>query len=108
MSCTAPSPGITEVSGPITSRAISRELHQTAQPLTALQGLLELALLTPHTVEEYRSIIRQAMEESLRVSGCFDHVRELFQRSQLAVTSLPETQPNQEMYETQGIECVHV
>jgi signal transduction histidine kinase len=66
-------------SDPLVISPISRELHQTAQPLTVLQGLLELALLRSHTAEEYRNIIERAMEESRRVSGCFDHVRELVQ-----------------------------
>lgn len=69
---------MTVVSDATTSDAIARELHRTAQPLTVLQGLLELALLTPRTPEEYRDVIEGAMEQSRRISGCFDLVRRLF------------------------------
>jgi signal transduction histidine kinase len=96
---------------PATSGEISRELHRTAQPLTVLQGVLELALLSSHTTEEYRDIIQQALQQSLRISGCFDDVRALLhlQESRPDVTSfLPKTQPNPEPYETQRIECVNV
>lgn len=68
----------------VTSTAISRELHQTAQPLTVLQGLLELALLTSSTTEDYRGVIQRAMEQSQRISGCFDEVRRLFHSDQPA------------------------
>ncbi len=57
--------------------ALSRGLHQAAQPLTALQGWLELALIGSHTEDEYKSSIRQAIEESRRVLTCFNHLREL-------------------------------
>jgi signal transduction histidine kinase len=66
-----------QFSDPEAIGAISRGLHRTAQPLTVLQGTLELALLKPHTREEYQSIITRAMEQSQRVSDYFAHVREL-------------------------------
>jgi signal transduction histidine kinase len=56
---------------------LTRGLHQAAQPLTALQGWLELALIGSHTEDEYKASIRQAMEESRRVLACFNRVREL-------------------------------
>ena len=56
---------------------LSRGLHQAAQPLTALQGWLELALIGSHSEDEYKASIRKAMEESQRVLACFDRVREL-------------------------------
>jgi signal transduction histidine kinase len=59
---------------------LSRGLHQAAQPLTALQGWLELALVGSHTEDEYKASIRQAMEESRRVLACFDRVREMARR----------------------------
>jgi hypothetical protein len=68
-----------------TESVISRELHQTAQPLTVLQGLLELALLTSCTTEEYREVIQRAMQQSRRISGCFDLVRKLFHVQQPAI-----------------------
>jgi hypothetical protein len=80
---------MTMVFDPVTSSAISRELHQTAQPLTVLQGLLELALLTSLTPEDYRGVIQRAMEQSRRISGCFDLVRKLvhFQQPPLDLSS---------------------
>src|ERR1700689_2143981 len=74
---------MTTSSNAITGNAISHQLHQTAQPLTVLQGLLEVALLSSRTAEEYRGVIQRAMEQSLRISGCFDLVRKLFHLQQL-------------------------
>lgn len=62
--------------------AVSRELHQTAQPLTVLQGLLELSLLKSGTIEEYRKSLERAIDELQRVVAGFDHVRELIHSSQ--------------------------
>jgi len=62
--------------------AVSQELHQTAQPLTILQGLLELSLLKSGTIEEYRKSLERAMDELQRVVAGFDHVRELIRSSQ--------------------------
>jgi hypothetical protein len=67
---------------------LSRGLHQAAQPLTALQGWLELALVGSHTEDEYKASIRQAMEESRRVLACFNRVRELARRPHPA-SSMP-------------------
>jgi light-regulated signal transduction histidine kinase (bacteriophytochrome) len=72
----------TTSSNTVTGNAISHQLHQTAQPLTVLQGLLEVALLSSRTAEEYRGVIQRAMEQSLRISGCFDLVRKLFHLQQ--------------------------
>jgi signal transduction histidine kinase len=73
---------MTTSSNALTGNAISHQLHQTAQPLTVLQGLLEVALLSSRTAEEYRGVIQRAMEQSLRISGCFDLVRKLFHLQQ--------------------------
>jgi signal transduction histidine kinase len=62
--------------------AVSRELHQTAQPLTVLQGLLELSLLKSGTIEEYRNSLERAINELQRVMAGFDHVRELIHSTQ--------------------------
>jgi len=64
-------------SGPEAIGAISRGLHRAAQPLTVLQGILELSLLKPHTSEEFQGVVLRAMEQSQRVSDYFDHVRQL-------------------------------
>jgi signal transduction histidine kinase len=56
---------------------IAHGLHQVAQPITVLQGTLELALLTASTVEEYRHAIEQSLEELQRATDCFNRVRTL-------------------------------
>jgi len=63
---------------------LSRALHQTTQPLTALQGILELALLTATTVDEYKDVIEQSLEELRRVTDCFGHLRTLIRPHQPA------------------------
>jgi len=62
---------------------ISRGLHQAAQPLTALQGWIDLALDGTHSEHEYKSMMKHAREESQRVLGCFDRVRESARLQQL-------------------------
>jgi hypothetical protein len=57
--------------------SVARGLHQTTQPLTVLQGLLELALLNAGTVDEYKHTIEQSLKELQRVTGCFEHLRTL-------------------------------
>ena len=80
--------------------AISHELHRAAQPLTILQGLLELALLSSSTPEEYRAVIQNAFEQSRRISDSFDQLRKLF--SELKSNSRHDLPAEEE------IECVHV
>ncbi len=63
---------------------ISRALHQTTQPLTVLQGTLELALLTATTVDDYKDAIERSLEEVRRVADCFGHLRTLLQPRQPA------------------------
>jgi len=72
---------------------LSRDLHQVAQPLTVLQGFLELALTKPHTAEEYKHSIERALDESRRVSACFDRIRELV-RTSPPVRPRDETEPS--------------
>ena len=57
------------------SGTISMGLHQATQPLTILQGTLELALLNASTVDEYKEAIERSLEELQRVTECFDHLR---------------------------------
>jgi signal transduction histidine kinase len=61
---------------------ISHALHQTTQPLTVLQGTLELALLTADTVEQYKQAVERSLEELQRVSDSFEHLRALLQGAQ--------------------------
>lgn len=57
--------------------AISQELHKTAQPLTALLGLLELSLQRAQTVQQYRHSVEKAIEQLQRVTDCFGHIRNI-------------------------------
>jgi hypothetical protein len=62
---------------------MSRELHNTAQPLTVLHGVLELALENAHTVEDYRQCCERAMAELRRVADSFDEIRKLLRSSHI-------------------------
>lgn len=57
--------------------AISRELHHAAQPLTVLQGTVEIALLKGQSEEAYRSVLQRVMEHSQKLSNCFNRVQQL-------------------------------
>lgn len=74
---------------PENSAELSRGLHQLAQPLTVLQGCLELILMGTHSVDEYKRSIQQALDESRRVSDSFDHIRELVRNSPPANSDVP-------------------
>ena len=56
-------------------RVVSRQLHQTTQPLSILQGVLELALVQARTAEEYRGAVVQALQEVERLCDCFAELR---------------------------------
>ena len=62
---------------PALARATSRGLHDTAQPLTVLQGLLEFTLMQAQTVQEYRESVTSALAELSRLTACFENVRQL-------------------------------
>ena len=64
---------------PETSGAVAHALHQTTQPLTVLQGTLELALLTARTVDEYKHAVERSLRELRRVRDCFQHLRAVTQ-----------------------------
>jgi hypothetical protein len=57
--------------------AISRELHKTAQPLTILQGLLELMQVTAPNEADRKSALARAVDEVHRLTSCFEDVRKL-------------------------------
>jgi hypothetical protein len=59
-----------EISGPLLFG-----LHQTTQPLTILQGTLELALLNAGTLEEYKNAIERSLAELQRVKDSFEQLR---------------------------------
>ena len=91
---------------PENSAELSRGLHQLAQPLTVLQGCLELILMGTHTVDEYKRSIQQALDESRRVSAGFDHIRQLVRNSRPANSDVsPVTAP---ISDIQGIRSAHV
>jgi len=73
---------------PITN-VLARELHQAAQPLTVLQGLLELSLLNGRSVEDFRGSLEAAMEQLQRAMQCFDRARETVLRAQSAALPIP-------------------
>ena len=54
---------------------ILHALHQAAQPLTVLQGVLELALIKSETVEEYRQSIETALLQTGRIVDCLNQIR---------------------------------
>lgn len=62
--------------------AISLGLHQTTQPLTILQGTLELALLNARTLDDYKNAIARSLEELQRVADCFELLRTITQLHQ--------------------------
>ncbi len=57
--------------------SLARQLHQTAQPLSVLQGVLELALMRSSTVEDYKRSVEIALRESARITACFEELRQL-------------------------------
>jgi len=92
---------------------LSHELHQAAQPLTVLQGCLELALTGPHTLDEYKRSIKRALDESRRVSACFDRIRELVQTSRSTfqaerVAASEKGSRTLPLSDTKRIRCAHV
>ena len=68
-------------------------LHSAAQPLTALQGTLELILLSGTEVNDYRNACKFALKAAQRVSEYFQEIRGLSQsgRADHAVSN-PNTQ----------------
>lgn len=69
---------------PAIAKATSRGIHDTAQPLTVLQGLLELTLEQAKTVDDYRESLTLALSEIARVTACFENVRQLVRLQQPA------------------------
>jgi signal transduction histidine kinase len=65
---------------------IAHGLHDTAQPLAVLQGILELALIKAQTPADYRNVCQRALDELQRVNTGFDNVRKVL-RSQAPTTA---------------------
>ncbi|HTR68003.1 MAG TPA: hypothetical protein VMH85_19635 [Terriglobales bacterium] len=62
---------------PLATAAISRGLHDMAQPLTMLTGMLELTLIRPQTESEWRMSVEGAIEQAARAVALLNQVREL-------------------------------
>ncbi len=62
---------------PSLARLMSRQLHETTQPLSVLRGELELALIRGRSVEDCRKAIEMALIELHRVDGCFAQLRRI-------------------------------
>ena len=75
---------------------LSRQLHQTTQPLSVLQGLLELALVEVRTAEQYQHSIQRALEEVRRTADCFQQLRTLIAAYQPATTGSSTTDKGRE------------
>ena len=61
------------------SDPMSRGLHQATQPLSVLQGTLELALLSASTVDDFKQAVERSLHELQRVTDSFEHLRILAQ-----------------------------
>ncbi len=59
------------------TQAVSRSLHDLAQPLTVLQGSLELALMQAETIEQCREAMTTALAEAERVIAGLKRARHL-------------------------------
>ena len=57
--------------------AVAQGLHQMAQPMTVLQGVLELGLIEPCSAEEYQRTLQRAMDQWQRVAASIDAIRQL-------------------------------
>lgn len=64
--------------------------HELRSPMTALRGELELALRRERSTEEYRRVIRSALEESVRLSDLADDLLTLARSDAGAMTLRPE------------------
>jgi len=82
-------------------RDIGHELHETAQPLAVLQGILELALLNACTADDYREVCIHALDELERTMRHFDHIRNVLraQRPASQGTTYPRRKEQNESHE---------
>ena len=56
---------------------VRRGLHQMAQPLTVLQGTLELALMQLPRADESRQWLEAALEQACRLASDLEQVQKL-------------------------------
>lgn len=72
--------------------SVADALHQMAQPLTILQGLLELSLLQAKTEEDFRISTEEALAQLQRAMHSLHQARTILRFTQ----SKPSTTPIQE------------
>jgi len=72
------------------SATIDQILHAAAQPLTALQGTIELVLLSGTEVNDYRNACRFSLKAAQRVTEYFNEMRVLL-RSTTATEAVQTT-----------------
>ena len=65
-------------------RTLSASLHCLAQPLSIIQASMELALLNPTTVEQYREVAESALHEVARATEAMRFAGQLTRFSQPA------------------------
>jgi len=58
-------------------RLVAEQVHKMSQPLTALQGTVELALLSERTAEGYRTALEESWEQLTRLNGIVSSLRDL-------------------------------
>jgi len=58
-------------------RLVTDQIHKMSQPLTALHGTVELALLSERTAEGYRAALEESLEQLTRLNGILSSLRDL-------------------------------
>jgi len=58
-------------------RIVTDQIHKMSQPLTALHGTVELALLSERTAEGYRAALEESLEHLIRLNGIVSSLRDL-------------------------------
>jgi hypothetical protein len=59
------------------ARSVARGLHAAAQPVSMLQCILEVSLLSEQSPEQYRQVIEEALEQVASLTNRLGYVREL-------------------------------
>jgi len=71
--------GITHNADRFASDGILRLLHWTAQPLSTIQGILEMTLTETMTAEEKQAWLEQAMEQIAQATSGFNQLRKIME-----------------------------
>jgi hypothetical protein len=58
-------------------KLVAEQIHRMSQPLTALQGTVELALLSESTTEGYRAALEESLEQLTRLNDIVTALRDL-------------------------------